>query len=84
MVKFLLDTNALSEAIHLAKQHLAPGAAKGYVLVDITSGQATCSGVAAALSVYRQEWFQYVSTEDYTVRLYDLRLEPAPSPKSGE
>ena len=66
------DAEALNVAIHHAKEYLR---AKNIdpVVLDITSGKATCSAVAATLALQARERFQYVSTSDRKVRLYDLR-----------
>lgn len=66
------DAKALSVAINDAKQYLRRKRVDP-VIIDITSGKATCSAVGASLALQTHERFQYVSTTDRRVRLYDLR-----------
>ncbi len=70
------DLSALSEAVRLAKSHIKAKDKEGLIVVDITSGQGTCSAVGGALSLEHRERIQYVSTTDWAVTLYDLRYEP--------
>jgi len=48
------------------------------VTVDITGGLAVTSAIATAATIARDRTFQYVHTEDYTVRQYVMRYEPEP------
>ena len=73
------DLVAVGKSIDAAREYLAPSA-KRPILIDITSGQATCTAVAAGLAVLTRDRFQYVSTEDYIVRLYDFRVSQRESP----
>jgi len=73
------DMEAMSAALREAHAELKPSA-RHPILVDITSGQASCSAVAAALTVQSRACFEYVSTVDYEPLLYDLRVEPPQSP----
>jgi hypothetical protein len=70
------DLEALGRAVNRAKDYLRAMKLDGPIVIDITSGQATCSAVAAGLSFARRENIEYVSTADYSVKLYDLRYEP--------
>lgn len=71
---------ALSHAVREAKAELKSRNAEALIVVDITSGQATCSAVGAALTLEEQERIQYVSTNLWSVSMYDLRYEPIHSP----
>ena len=43
------------------------------VIIDVTSGQKTNSIAAAFMTLYYDREFQYVSTQDYKVKSYDVR-----------
>ena len=78
------DLTAVSKAVHEAKswlnEHRSEQQRHNPVVIDITSGQATCSAVGAALSFAVGECIQYVSTNGYAVKQYDLRYEPEMNP----
>ncbi|BBO79926.1 hypothetical protein DSCO28_04920 [Desulfosarcina ovata subsp. sediminis] len=45
------------------------------IIVDITSGQKVCASVASVMSLSIGRQVQYVSTQDYTVRAYNISYE---------
>ena len=69
------DCDAISRAVQEAKEYFREQKIGDY-LVDITSGTALCSSTGAALTLDESEAFQYVSTNDYSVRKFDLEYEP--------
>lgn len=89
------DISALVKAIEVAREELL-SVSDEPILIDITSGKATCSAAAAALTVHRDECFQYISTKLSTevstkerpklfeVILFNLRVERPSLPNPTE
>lgn len=75
------DIASLSTAVNAAKTHLQSRGIEPLV-IDITGGKSTCSAVGAALFLEAGEAFQYVSTTDYAVRMYELRPTARVAPLS--
>ena len=75
-IKSFEDLEAVAEAIKDAYKKLKEnGIDEKDTIVDITSGQTSNSAAAAILTVLDDKEFQYVSTVDYEVRAYDVRLK---------
>jgi hypothetical protein len=71
---------AIRDAVRAAMAELRELREDGRHWVDITGGKATCSAVGAALCLEANHCFQYVSTTDQRVTLYDSRLVPVELP----
>ena len=70
------DLEAVAETVKNAYRALKKnGIVEKDTIVDITSGQTSNSAAAAILTVLDDKEFQYVSTVDYEVRAYDVRLK---------
>lgn len=70
------DAIQVSEATAAALQYLSASEdcqyAKKFVMLDITGGNKIASAVAAILSLTDDRVFQYVSTADFRVKVYDI------------
>lgn len=73
------DCDAISAAVQQAKDQFAAEKIVDY-LVDITGGTSLCSATAAVLTLDADEAFQYVSTNDFSIKEFDLEYEPRRQP----
>jgi len=69
------DFKEVEEALERAYSRLKEaGYGEREVILDITGGQKIVSIVGALLSLYGRREFQYVSTNDYSVKSYDVEV----------
>ncbi len=70
------DLEQLEGALTKSLESLrASGFKDSDILIDVSSGKGTCSAVGALRALDEDLRFEYVSTTDYRVRTYDVRLE---------
>jgi hypothetical protein len=69
------DFKEIEEALEKAYSSLKEaGYKEKEIILDITGGQKIVSIVGALLSLYGRREFQYVSTNDYSVKSYDVEV----------
>jgi len=70
------DLEAVAEAVNKAYKELENEKIDARdVIIDVTGGQKSNSIAAAILTVLDNKEFQYISTVDYKLRAYDVRLK---------
>ena len=68
------DLEGVAEAVNKAYEELEKNKIKD-TIIDVTGGQKSNSIAAAVLTVLDNKEFQYISTTNYKVRAYDVRLK---------